>query len=64
MTLAVGSKGSRGWRSLGKPCMEQDKKTEKKRERQRDFYFVSVTELRMISPKLTWQQDEEALRVL
>lgn len=67
MTLAVGSKGSRGWRSLGKPCRPCDwRRKRRKTEREGMLFLVFVTELLVIkiSPELTWQQDEEALSVL
>lgn len=38
MTLAVGSKGSRGWRSLGKPCRSCDRR--RKQERGKESYFL------------------------
>lgn len=60
MTLAVGSKGSRGWRSLGNPCVCR------KRRGEEHVDIVLITELivKMISHELTWEQDEEALSVL
>lgn len=35
MTLAVGSKGSSGWRSLGKPCISCGEK-----QRGKESYFL------------------------
>lgn len=66
MTLAVWSKGSRGCRSLGKPCRSCDWRRKQKEQREIILLFVLVTQLlvTVISPKLTWQQDEEALSVL
>lgn len=55
MTLAVGSKGRRGWRSLGKPCIscEWRRKQEEKKRRKKYFYVVLDTILLVskISPQ-------------
>lgn len=57
MTLAMGSKGSRGWRSLGKPCRSCDCRGEETLV----SFSCSYRVTRVTSPKLTWQQDEEVL---